>query len=362
MRAGYGESLRGFLATKTQPLKLIDFAGFQVFDSATVDSNILMTQKTESTLPFVACTIQKDYNSEIDLTTYFAAHSQQMPLMSANAWVISSGIEQQIKAKIEAIGTPLKEWDINIYRGILTGFNEAFIIDTETKERLCSENTNSAKIIKPVLRGRDIQRYCAKFDGLWLINSHNNPPVNINNYPAIKKYLDVYYPQLEKRQDKGYSPYNLRNCAYLQEIEKEKIVWARLMRVHKTEDISFPRFSLVEVGKFVIDSVCFITAGSNTKYLLAILNSKYAANYFYKNIAILDDGGMQMRQQYIENLSVPKLSASEQKPYIKLVNKILKAKKAGQDTHDLETQIDRLVYALYGLSEAEIAIVEGKSS
>ena len=224
MRAGYGKSLRNFLATKTQPTQLIDFGGYQVFKSATVDSNILVTKNSPYGHDFNACTIKDNYSPEIPLNEYFKQHSQTMPQVSGESWVISSALEQQIKNKIEAKGVPLKDWDINIYRGVLTGLNEAFIIDTETKERLCAEDPKSAEIIKPILRGRDIKRYQADWAGLWLINSQNNPPINIENYPAIKNHLDAFYPQLEKRQDKGVTPYNLRNCAYLAEFEKEKIV------------------------------------------------------------------------------------------------------------------------------------------
>jgi hypothetical protein len=170
MRAGYGKSLRNFLATKTQPLKLIDFGGYQVFDSATVDSNILMTQNNLEKSTLNACTMQKDFKIETSLADYFTAHQQTIPLVSEQAWVISSSIEQQIKEKIEAIGTPLKYWDVNINSGIKTGFSEAFIIDINTKERLCLEDHKSADIIKPILRGRDIKRYCAEWAGLWLIN------------------------------------------------------------------------------------------------------------------------------------------------------------------------------------------------
>ena len=360
MRAGYGKSLRNFLATKTQPTQLIDFGGYQVFKSATVDSNILVTKNSPYGHDFNACTIKDNYSPEIPLNEYFKQHSQTMPQVSGESWVISSALEQQIKNKIEAKGVPLKDWDINIYRGVLTGLNEAFIIDTETKERLCAEDPKSAEIIKPILRGRDIKRYQADWAGLWLINSQNNPPINIENYPAIKNHLDAFYTQIEKRQDKGVTPYNLRNCAYLAEFEKEKIVWARLMRVHKTEDISFPRFSLAKEHSFVVDSLCFITANHSIKYLLAVLNSKYAANYFYKNIAILDNGGMQMRQQYIENLLVPQISPQEQQPFIDLVDKIMEAKKTGADTSEYEAQIDLLVYQLYDLTPEEIALIESK--
>ncbi len=358
MRAGYGKSLREFLATKTQPISLIDFGGFQVFDSASVDSNILITQNQLYVQSFNACAVKENYLTEIPLSEYFKQNSQIMSQVSSESWIISSPLEQQIKTKIEAKGVPLKDWDIRIYRGILTGRDEAFVISTETKERLCAEDPKSAEIIKPLLRGRNVKRYQAFWADLWLINSHNNPPVNIDNYPSVKNHLDKFYSKLEIRQDKGITPYNLRSCAYLAEFAKEKIVWARLMRVHKTEEISFPRFSLAKEDSFVVDSLCFITANHSIKYLLAVLNSKYAANYFYKNIAILDNGGMQMRQQYIENLRAPQLSSQEQQPFIDIVDKVLLAKEQQQDTTTLEKQVNEMVYKLYDLTPEEIAIIE----
>ena len=360
MRAGYGKSLRNFLATKTQPLKLIDFGGYQVFDAATVDSNILLVQTKVctpnletgvQTLVCTACTIQNDFTLQTPLADYFAEHSQIMPKMSEDVWVISSGIEQQIKAKIEAKGIALKDWDVNIYRGVLTGFNEAFIIDTETKERLCNEDPKSAEIIKPILRGRDIKRYAAEWAGLWLINSHNNPPVNIDNYPAIKKHLDAFYPQLKKRGDKGLTPYNLRQCAYLKEFEKEKVVWADLSR-------SGNCFTFDDTNLY-LQNTAYIMTGVSLKYLIAVLNTKLILHYFDEINQKLDNTGWRWINQYVEILPIPKIPESEQQPFITLVDKILADKKAGNDTSALEREIDVLVYELYGLSEDEIKIIEG---
>lgn len=135
-----------------------------------------------------------------------------------SSFVILSDIERRIKEKIEKIGTPLKDWDINIYRGILTGYNEAFIIDGKTKNELIEKSPKNAEIIKPILRGRDIKRYGYEFADIWLICTHNGTsttsPIKIDDYPYIKEYLDQFYPQLAKRQDKGYTPYNLRSCIY----------------------------------------------------------------------------------------------------------------------------------------------------
>ena len=105
-----------------------------------------------------------------------------------------------------------------IYRGITTGRNEAFIIDNQTKEALVAEDPKSAEILKPALRGRDIHRYQADWVGLWLIDTHNGyediPAIDVDEYPAVKSHLDNFYARLERRYDKGRTPYNLRNCTY----------------------------------------------------------------------------------------------------------------------------------------------------
>ena len=149
---------------------------------------------------------------------------------SSDNWTILSPIEQSIKSKIDAVGIPLKNWDIKINRGILTGFNDAFIINSQKRAELIDLDPKSAEIIRPILRGRDIKRFAYNFADLWLINTHNGikskkvSPVDINDYPAIKRHLDQYFDKISKRNDKGDTPYNLRNCIYMDEFSKQKIV------------------------------------------------------------------------------------------------------------------------------------------
>ena len=155
---------------------------------------------------------------------------------NSDSWVILSPIEQSIKRKIEAVGTPLKDWDINIYRGVLTGYNEAFIISTEKREEILAncqsedERERTAELIRPILRGRDIKRYGYTWANLWLINTHNGirgklERIHIEDYPAVKAHLDQYWDKISKRADKGETPYNLRNCAYLEDFSKPKVMW-----------------------------------------------------------------------------------------------------------------------------------------
>ena len=162
--------------------------------------------------------------------------------------MILSPIEQSIKRKIEAVGTPLKDWDIQINYGIKTGCNEAFIISTEKRNEIldnckdADERSRTEDIIRPILRGRDIKRYGYVDNGLYLINTHNGirgriPRIRIEDYPAIKAYLDQFWDKIEKRADQGDTPYNLRNCAYLEDFLKQQIVWIELS--------DEPKFALV---------------------------------------------------------------------------------------------------------------------
>ncbi|MDR7794054.1 TaqI-like C-terminal specificity domain-containing protein [Riemerella anatipestifer] len=208
----------------------------------------------------------------------------------------------------------MKDWNINIYRGILTGYNEAFIIDGKKKDELIAEDPKSAEIIRPILRGRDIKRYSYDFADLWLINTHNGikekgiKPINIDNYPAVKAHLDNYYPQLEKRADKGETPYNLRNCAYMEDFYKQKIVWKIIG--------SNINFLIDNEGMFYNNAANILTSNSiKLEYLIAFLNSKLFEWYFKRIIFIeVEGGGIQMFNTVMERIPVPQLSEKEQNP------------------------------------------------
>ena len=285
----------------------------------------------------------------------------------------------EIKQKIDKIGIPLKEWSININYGIKTGFNEAFIIDEATKNELIKKDPKSVDVIKPILRGRDIKKYSFDFTDKWLINSHNNPPVNIKNYPFIKEHLDQYYDKLEKRGDKGKTPYNLRNCAYLDKFDKVKIVYPDI-----ADKLTF---TFDSDGYYFNNTVYFID--SDSKYLFALLNSKIV-NYYYGFISSqLGSKGLRAFTIYLKEIPIPKIDKESQKPFIKLVDEILEAKQKIKDYKPLldeaiktnsfdreialkkelenlenicttnEKTIDQMVYKLYDLTPDEIKIVEG---
>ncbi|EII0198535.1 Eco57I restriction-modification methylase domain-containing protein, partial [Campylobacter coli] len=284
-RAGYGEALREFLLKNVKVLEYTDLNGIKVFDSATVDTSILCFEKSKSKdnkFKYLALSneILKTCAYDIGLYKDFAEFSQNS--LSKESFTFSDENTSALKAKIERIGTPLKEWQgLNIYRGILTGYNEAFIITTEKRNEILAnckdeaEKERTAKLIRKMLRGRDIKRYSYEWAGLWVINTHNGyknqngekvEVINIEYYPSLKKHFDEFYPQLEKRTDKGLTPYNLRNCAYLDEFEKEKIVWNPVSGEYL--------FSYIKEHIFFNNSLFMMTLDVfSLKYILAFMNS-----------------------------------------------------------------------------------------
>ncbi len=260
MRAGYGEKTREFFANNTNPMLLVDFAGVKIFESATVDTNILLFAKAANEHnTWCAVANKQNKDSVKNLSVFVQQTGTECDFSGSDSWVILSPIEQSIKRKIEAVGTPLKDWDINIYRGVLTGCNEAFIISTEKRNEILAhcqsedERSRTAELIRPILRGRDIKRYAYNWAGLWLIATFPSRHYDIEQYPAVKDYLlsfgkerleqtgkvyivngekiksrkktnnkwfetqdsISYWDDFSKRADKGDTPYNLRDCAYL---------------------------------------------------------------------------------------------------------------------------------------------------
>ncbi len=347
MRAKYGKKLRYFFKNDTSLQQIIDFEGRQVFENATVDTNILLCSNAGNNENF---SYQKQLPDDKN-KLFTMAHAD----LSINAYTLQPPAILALKKKIEKLGTPLKDWDINIYRGVLTGFNEAFIIDTVKKNELVAQDSKSAEIIRPILRGKDIKAYEHNWAGLWIINSHNgdknNLAVNINDYPAIKQHLDQYYPQLEKRCDQGKTPYNLRDCSYMNEFSQQKIVYSEIVQK--------PQFYFDDKGYYA-EATSFIMTGENIKFLIGILHSKlitYAFKLFYAGGG-LGQAGYRYKKVFLQQLPIPQISKTAQQPFINLVNKILIGKQQNQDTTALEAQIDKMVYKLYNLSTDEIAIIE----
>ncbi|HEC3467476.1 TPA: class I SAM-dependent DNA methyltransferase, partial [Campylobacter jejuni] len=377
-RAGYGEALREFLLKNVKFLEYTDLNGIKVFDSATVDTSILCFEKSKSKdnkFKYLALSneILKTCAYDIGLYKDFAEFSQNS--LSKESFTFSDENTSALKAKIERIGTPLKEWyGLNINYGIKTGLNEAFIITTEKRNEILAnckdeaEKERTAKLIRKMLRGRDIKRYSYEWAGLWVINTHNGyknqngekvEAINIEHYPSLKKHFDEFYPQLEKRADKGLTPYNLRNCAYLDEFEKEKIVWNPVSGEYL--------FSYIKEHIFFNNSLFMMTLDVfSLKYILAFMNSNCYKWLITLKTNLIQTGSYAYgAKDKIERLPIPKINSKNEKlanELISLVDEILKAKEQDKNanTQELENKINSIVYKLYNLTEEEIKIIEGK--
>ncbi len=271
-------------------------------------------------------------------SSYFVQqHSTSCAFDSSDSWVILTPIEQSIKRKIEAVGTPLKDWDIKINYGIKTGYNPAFIIDTDKRTEILNncldddERKRTEELIRPILRGRDIKRYGYDWDDLWLINTHNGvkgriPRIRIEDYPAIKAHLDQYWENISKRADKGDTPYNLRNCAYLEDFSKPKITYREIS--------SEMNACLIESG-WIINNKLYMITGNHLEHLLNFLNSKLFNAIIMSSANLTGGKGF----DFIKNIKVPLIHQCDL-------------------TFENELSTNMTLYKLYGLDNDEVNFIE----
>ena len=277
-------------------------------------------------------------------------HAVLSGFTSSESWSILSDIEHSIKTKIEAVGTPLKDWDIQINYGIKTGFNDAFIIDSVKRNEILDacqtedERQRTAEIIRPILRGRDIRRYGYEWADLWLINTHNGVKdslerVHIEDYPAIKQHLDYYWDKIESRADKGDTPYNLRNCAYVDEFSKPKIIYPNM-----TKFLPF----VYDTSGLVTNQKCFIISGKRLAFLTAFLNSSLFKFCFANKFPELQGKTRELSKIFMDEIPVMEVSDDDEIRFVMLVE-------AAQRNISKEKllEIDNAIFDLYQLTKEE---------
>ena len=267
--------------------------------------------------------------------------------------MILSEIEQRIKAKIEAIGTPLKEWNVNIYRGILTGYNDAFIIDKAKKEEILAncqsdeERKKTDELIRPILRGRDIKRYGYEFADLYIITTFPSLKIDIELYPAVKQHLLSFgYDRLKQTGEKGARKKTNNkwfetqdSIGYWEDFYKQKIVYP--------ETTQGAYFAL-DINKVMLDKTCFMIISDKPKFLIALLSSRLY-EFSYKSIFSsieLGVSGYQYNKHALIRLPIIEPSQEIEQEIITLLDQKEYSK------------IDTLVYKLYNLSEEEIKFIE----
>ncbi|GAA7379101.1 class I SAM-dependent DNA methyltransferase [Helicobacter pylori] len=376
-RAKYGAKLREWLLKKTTLVSYMELNALKVFESAAVDTSIMSFIKYPPSKESEFNYYEPTPNDGNDLKS---AHSLLMRqnALSTESFIFANTTLLDLRDKMEGVGTPLKDWDIQINYGIKTGANEAFIVPTEKRDAILNacktqeERERTEALIKPILRGKDIKRYSYEWADLWLINTHNGytsalkskiPPIDIEKYPATKAHLNSHYDTIATRSDQGDTPYHLRNCAYLEDFEKEKIVYGEIVQE--------PRFYLdngeCELGGFYAEATSFILTGEHLRYLLGMLHSKlitFAFKTFYAGGG-LGESGYRYKKAFIERLPIPQITEKNQELARKITDgaeQILKTKEKDPkaNTLELEKEIDALVYQLYNLTDEEIKIIEDR--
>ena len=370
MRAGYGEKTRDFFAKNTNPLLLIDFAGIKIFESATVDTNILLFSKsTNMHKTWCAVTNKQNKDSIKNLSVFVQQKGMECDFSNSDSWVILSPIEQSIKRKIEAVGIPLKNWNVQINYGIKTGFNDAFIINTEKRKEILAncqmedERTRTDELIRPILRGRDIKRYGYEWANLYLIATFPSRHYDIEQYPAVKRhFLSFGKERLEqtgktciingerikarkKTNNKWFETQDSIN--YWEDFFKPKLVYAELARTGNA-------FTF-DTNKNIIGNTGYIlTVPDNDKdtllYLLAFLNSRITLYCLNQISSRFDENGWRWLRQFVEQLRVPMF-----------VNKndiIAEIRKTNKENQQEESEIiNAIIASIYHLTQEEEAYI-----
>ena len=377
MRAGYGEKTRGFFANKTNPMLLIDFAGVKIFESATVDTNILLFSKSSNQHKTVcAVTNKQNKDSVKNLSDFVQQQNSVCDFGSSDSWGVLSPIEQSIKRKIEAVGTPLKDWDIQINYGIKTGCNEAFIINTAKRNEILAncqteeERKRTAELIRPILRGRDIKRYGYEWAELWLIATFPSLHYSIDEYPAVKQYLlsfgierleqtgktHIVNGEKVKARKKTHNKWfeTQDSISYWEDFSKPKIVYMEIQTDNEKEGYPFPCFSYDNSNKIVLNTAYIISSNTeDVRFILGVINSKMGRFLTKLYVSQLQERQFRMLAQYVKNFPIPKLPQNEIDYIIKAVEYNI-----NKCNSELEEKINRAVCSWYNLNADELNFIE----
>lgn len=387
MRSNYGAPLREFIARKTTIHELVDFGELKVFqDAATFPAIVLTINQPAKKQEFVYAPIKRlDFDSLKDEVAAIGLKLDNRAIGGYN-WALASKEELDIIENMKTRGVPLGKYVNNqIYRGVLTGINEAFVIDGDTRKRLIKADKKSAELIKPFVVGDDVRKYHVKRFDRWLIFmpkgfTNDRMPSGKNpwrwfsqSYPAIAEHFAPFKERAGKRQDKGDYWWELRACDYYWVFDKPKIVYPEIAKE----------------SRFTLDSECLypnktlFSIPSSSVYLLGILNSKLTWMFLKRLCSVLGDadksGRLLQQMIYIEQIPIRTINFSDKSDkarhdkMVKLVERMLKLHKDAQEEwvgtkqeaiereiRATDEAIDRLVYELYGLTEEEIGIVEGE--
>jgi hypothetical protein len=358
MRGGYGKSLRNYF-TKVNTRKILNL-GPGIFHSATVDTNIYVGKREPFDNQVKGISIENRYDIS------FLKDDELIPMQDVNedSWVVLDEADLKISRSFEKHGKPLKDWEIKINFGIKTGFNEAFIIDQAKRDELVAEDDKADEIIRPILKGREIERYYAEWSKDFIISTFPAKNIDIDDFPSIKNYLESFQPKLnqtgeefinengevEKTRKKTVNKWfeTQDPIAFQEEFKKEKVIWKRIG--------SIMRFAYSDEEMYCLDSTCIAT-GEKIKYLTAVLNSKAGLYQLFQTSPQTGTGDQIISVQALEPLLVHYPSDEVEAKFNLMVDYILFIKKqkapilekVSNETISriFEDIVDQMVYELY---------------
>ena len=354
LRAEYGAPIRNLLRSKNVLLRMLNIEDSQVFESAIVNVAIIVSRKTINASDDYCIVVNRPFSGE-SFEDFVRVKGFNYPQVyfDSKSWNLAEPKLVELQKKLEASGKTLEELNTKIRLGIATGSNEAFLIDEDQKREFYEKNPINTEIIKPILRGRDISRYSYTLPKQYVLLTKNG--VNVErDYPDIYEYLDSFGDKFKNRGAQGQHWTNLRACSFYDDFKKEKIVWIEL------SDLG--RFALCNDEVYLLNSAYFLLPPSDidSKFLLGILNSSTIRFYLSLVAETSGMGTSRWINNYVKEFPIPVVAYDQQIGIIKIVNQILEAKIVNPDidTTDLEQEIDNRVYALYDLTQEDIAIVE----
>jgi len=363
MRAGYGEKLRGFFCKDVAVEEVIDFGGVPVFNAAMVDTAIVRLAKSAPKASFPSSVITRNFSIQDSLPNYVQDNAVpfKRPVDGSASWVVMSPERFRIKHTVEQQGVPLEKWQMAIYRGILTGYNEAFYISTSQRDAFIAEDPRCADLIVPMLRGRYVDKFVTQWDEAedekWMINSHNGvkelgiPPVNLQvEYPVLWSHLVAHEEKLVTRLDKGDHWSNLRNCAYIHDFQKAKIIYPEI-----TKRLGF---FLDKGNGFYPNNKAFIltSEAESLAYLTAALNSTVFRCCFKDDFPNLGEDRRELRKIFMDKIPIKKPTSQQAALFEALVPMVQAAKAESQKSDNselksvavfLEEVIDACVMEVY---------------
>jgi adenine-specific DNA-methyltransferase len=363
MRTDYGGSTRAFLSSQCNTTLVVDFGMKQIFESATTYTNMLFLQKVQATQTIKMCRVNDSFDINSILEDYIDYLSLDIENPGERSWISYEKEEYELIKKVISQGKPLKEWDIKINRGILTGYNDAFIINTETRNNIVAKDPKSTEIIKPLLRGEDVKAYIPKWSDLWLIGTFPSLNIDIDQYPGIKEHLSRFQeritPKPKKYNDKlgkwkgrksgSYEWFETQDSiSYYEDFLKPKIIYPNM-----TKYMPF----VYDKHQFFTNQKCFIITGNQLSYLTAFLNSKIFRFAFKDYFPELLGDTKELSKVFFETVAIKEVDNITNSIFDVWVEALVNQKKNGLPSIHIENEIHLKLAEIYSLNEDELKLI-----